>query len=173
MSVAAAVAVPFLASTVVLAGAGAAKLYRPEYTARALDAAGLPAHRNLVRLGAFVELALAVAAVAWPGPATGAVVAAAYAGFTLFVVAAIRLGWSLSSCGCFGRPDSRPGWAHAALDAAAAATAALWAAGGGVHVGRLFGGSAPWGGFPLALLTCVVAGLAYLVWNNPLDQAAA
>jgi hypothetical protein len=31
----------------------------------------------------------------------------------------------------------------------------------------------PWGGGPLLLVTAVIAGLAYLVWTNPLTSGAA
>ena len=163
------VTAPFLASAVLLAGAGAAKLWRPDDTARALRVAGLPAHRRLVRAGALVELAVGVAAVAAPGPMTGALVAAAYASFTAFVAVALVRGWPLSSCGCFGRADARPGYPHLVLDAAATATAVWWAVTAPDRIGPVLAHS-PWRGWPLLLVTAVVAGLAYLVWTNPVER---
>lgn len=163
---------PFLAAAVVLAGAGAAKLARPDDTARALQIAGLPHHRRLVRAGAAAEVLLGVAAVAAPGRVTGGLVAAAYAGFSVFVAVALLRRWPLSSCGCFARPDTRPGYAHVALNAGAAAVAAWWAGVAPGRIGPLFV-RGPWHGGPLALVSLVIAGLAYLVWTNPLERGRA
>lgn len=164
-----AVAAPFLAASVLLAGAGAAKLWRPDDTARALLAAGLPGHRRLVRAGAAAEVAVGVAAVAAPGSVTGGLVGAAYGAFACFVAAALVKGWPLSSCGCFGRPDARPGYPHLLLDAGAAVVAVWWAVAAPGRIGPLFVHS-PWHGVPLGLVSLVVAGLAYLVWTNPLAR---
>jgi hypothetical protein len=167
-----AVTAPFLAATLMLGAAGAAKLVRPDDTARALRTAGLSLGRTAVRVGALGELAVAIAAVAAPGPLTGTLVALSYAAFGGFVILALRKDWPLSSCGCFGRPDTRPTAAHAVLNLAAAAVAAWWAA---VVDGPLHDliRHEPWGGGPLLLVTAVIAGLAYLVWTNPLTSGAA
>lgn len=167
-----AVTAPFLAAAAVLAGAGVAKLRRPDDTARALVIAGLPGHRRLVRVGALAEMAVGIAAVAAPGPLTGSLVAAAYAGFSLFVATALVRGWPLSSCGCFGRPDARPGYPHLVLDAGATVAAVWWAAVAPGRIGPLFV-HAPWHGGPLALVSVVIAGLAFLVWTNPLERSRA
>ncbi len=167
-----AVTAPFLAATVVLTAAGVAKLVRPDDTARALQAAGLPLGRRAVRAGAIGEVAVAVAAVAVPGPWTGGLVAASYAGFAVFVMLALAKGWPLASCGCFGRPDTRPTKVHALMNLAAAAVAAWWAT---VAEGpaRDLLHHEPWGGGPLLLVTAVIAGLAYLIWTSPLTSGAA
>jgi hypothetical protein len=154
-----------------LGAAGAAKVARPADTARALTGAGLPITRALVRAGAVMEIVLAGAAVVWAGPLTGALVGAAYALFAVFIVVALHQRWALSSCGCFGRPDTRPTVAHAALNAGAAAAAVWWAlawpGGSGLsRLGHLFSHQ-PWHGGPLALVTVVVAGMAYLLWTDP------
>lgn len=167
-----AVTAPFLAASVVLAGAGVAKLARPDDTARALQIAGLPHHRRLVRVGALAEVAVGVAAVAVPGAVTGGLVAAAYASFSVFVGLALLRGWPLSSCGCFGRPDARPGYPHLVLDVTAAIAAAWWAVVAPGGIGPVFT-RGPWHGGPLAVVTLVVAGLAYLVWTNPLERGRA
>lgn len=164
-----AAAAPFLAASVILVGAGAAKLRRPDDTARALRIAGLPHHRRLVRAGAAAEIAVGLVAVVLPGPTTGGLVAAAYAAFAVFVGVALAKGWPLSSCGCFGRPDARPGYPHLALDVGAAAAASWWAGSSPSRIGSLFVHS-PWHGGPLALVSAVVAGLAYLVWTNPVGR---
>ena len=107
----------------------------------------------------------------------------AYAGFAVFILVALRRGWALSSCGCFGRPDTPPTPAHAVLNAGAAASAVWWAGGVGVagpRPGRagwaararsLGHSDEPWHGGPLALLVVVLCGLAYLIWTDPLPAA--
>ena len=164
------VAAPFLASSAVLAAAGVAKIYRPDYTARALAVAGLPSHRRVVRIGAGAELAVAVLAVVRPGPISGALVAVAYAGFAGFVGVALWRGWPLSSCGCFGRPDSRPGYLHLVLNLGASVSAVWWAATAPSRIGLLFSAHQPWHGGPLVLVSVVIAGLAYALWSNPAEM---
>lgn len=166
---------PYLAATVLLGAAGVAKAIRPADTATALRASGLPIGPNAVRIGSLAEVAIATAALAAPGPMTAALVAAAYAGFAAFIVVALGRGWALSSCGCFGRPDTPPTPAHAVLNAGAAASATWWAwswsGGVGVsHLAHLFFRQT-WHGGPLALTTLLVAGLAYLVWTDPIPAA--
>jgi hypothetical protein len=169
------VTAPYLAASLLLAGAGIAKTIRPGDTARALRVAGIPADPPLVRLGALAEVGVAVSALVFPGPLTGALMALAYAVFAVFIMLALRRGWALASCGCFGRPDTPPTAAHAVLNAGAAAAAICWAvawpSGAGLHqLGRLFFHQ-PWHGGPLAIVTFVVAGMAYLVWTDPLPAA--
>ncbi|MGH9055088.1 MAG: MauE/DoxX family redox-associated membrane protein [Acidimicrobiales bacterium] len=158
---------PFLAAAVLLGVAGCAKVARPDSTARALQAAGVKASRFLVRTGAAAEVALCIAAFAAPGPVTGGLVAASYAGFAVFVAAALRRGWALSSCGCFGRPDTPPTYAHAGVDVAACAAAVWWACTAPASIGGAFAHQ-PWHGGPLVFVTAVLAGLALVVWTNPL-----
>ncbi|MBV9661691.1 MAG: hypothetical protein JO337_11095 [Acidimicrobiales bacterium] len=166
------VAAPFLAATVVLGAAGLAKLWRPADTARALHAAGWRIGWGTVRLGALAEVVVCAAALTAPGAVTGALVSVSYAGFAMFVITAVWRGWPLSSCGCFGRPDSEPGHHHAALDLGACAAAGWWAASAPRDLGSLFVHQ-PWHGLPLALMSLVIAGLACLVWTNPLAREVA
>ena len=165
------IAAPYLAEVALLALAGAAKMVRPETTVRALQQAGLPATRRAVRIGAAAETGVAVAALAVPGALTGALVAASYAAFTIFVAVALRMQWPLSSCGCFGKPDAVPTKTHAALNAGAVVSAVWWAASGPSSLAKVFS-SQPWGGIPLGLLAAVVALLAYVVWTNPVPASA-
>lgn len=160
-----AVAAPYIASTVLLGVAGAAKILRPESTARALQQAGLPGSRISVRSGAVLELCVAGAALVVPGPITGALVAASYGAFAAFVTLAVRFRWPISSCGCFGTPDTVPTAAHAVLNFAAMLSGVWWAADSPSSLAGVFDG--PWGGGPLALVSAVVALLAYVVWTNP------
>lgn len=164
-----AVSAPFLAAVAVLIAAGVAKAVRPDFTARALRDAGLPATRSIVRAGAGAEVAVGAAALAWPGWATGLLVSASYLAFAVFVATALRKGWALSSCGCFGRPDSRPNASHVVLDVAAAGVSIWWSAHAPVALGSGLS-SQPWQGAPLVLAAAVVAFLAYLVWTNPLVE---
>jgi hypothetical protein len=166
-----AVTAPFFAAAALLAAAGGAKVLRPGDTATALGRAGFPLGRRAVRIGAAAEAALGLAAFAVPGPVTGSLVCASYVAFTVFVVAARSRGWALSSCGCFGRADSKPTYLHAALDAAAAVAAAWWALEPPRRLAPLLHHQ-PWNGAPLALVSLVIAALAYLIWTNPVQRVA-
>lgn len=161
---------PYLAAVALLGAAGVAKLVRPADTARALRLARLPASNATVRFGAAGEMAVCAAAVFEPGAVTAALVAASYLAFAVFVTYALRAGLPLATCGCFGRPDSRPSWAHVVLNAGASAAAAVWVANAPVRLGPMLTHE-PWGGAPLLLVAAVIAGLAYLVWSNPLSRA--
>ncbi|HEX6392522.1 MAG TPA: MauE/DoxX family redox-associated membrane protein [Acidimicrobiales bacterium] len=165
-----AITAPYLAEVVLLGTAGLAKIARPDTTVRALHVARIPASRNAVRAGAACELAVALAALALPGAMTGAIVALSYAAFTVFVAGALRRRWPLSSCGCFGKPDSPPTITHAALNAGAVLCGVWWSASGPRSLASVFSGQ-PWQGVPLALVTVVVILLAYVVWTNPLPTA--
>jgi Methylamine utilisation protein MauE len=167
-----AVTAPFLAATFMLGASGVVKMARPDDTARALRTAGLPFGRVAVRVGAVGEVAVAVAAVAAPGALTGGLVAVSYAAFATFVILALRKDWPLASCGCFGRPDTRPTAAHAGLNLGAGVVAVWWAVVAEGSVGDLLRAE-PWGGWPLLLVAAVISGLAYLVWTNPLTSGAA
>jgi hypothetical protein len=169
------VTAPYLAAIALLGAAGVAKAIRPGETANALSGAGYPVGPAWVRVGAVAEAFLAVVALLVPGALTGGLVAATYALFAAFIVVALGRGWALSSCGCFGRPDSPPTIAHAVLDVGAAASAVWWAAAwpagyGFSHLARLFFHQ-PWHGGPLVVVSAVVAGLAYLVWTDPMPAA--
>jgi hypothetical protein len=125
---------PFIVAAALLGAGGASKVVRPTTTARALKEMGLPSSPTLVRVGAFAELAVAAGALAGAGRLFAALVAASYLAFAAFVVAALRRGVPLSSCGCFGVTDTPPTPLHVAINVAAAAVAAaiaLGVAGGG------------------------------------------
>lgn len=115
---------PALTAALLLAFAGAAKAIDPVMTVGALRALGLPSSRTWVRLGAAAELlvGLLAAAVGWAW--VWWLVAASYLAFAAFVVAALRAGTMVGSCGCFGREDTPPHPIHVVVDVALAATAA-------------------------------------------------
>lgn len=127
---------PFIVAAALLGAGGASKVVRPATTVGALRQMGLPASPTLVRVGAFAELAVAAGALAGAGRIFAALLAASYVAFTAFVVAALRRGVPLSSCGCFGVADTPPTPLHVAINVAAAAVAGVvalgWADAGGL-----------------------------------------
>ena len=120
-----ALAVPYAAAAVLLAVAGVPKVRDPGDLVRAVRSVGMPFGRNAVRAFAAAEVVVAVAALAVPNRLTAALLALMYAGFTAFVVTALRRGGVLSSCGCFGKADTPPTRAHALVTGVASGTALL------------------------------------------------
>lgn len=114
---------PFLVAVVILGAAGALKVARPDSTARALGELGLPASPSLVRAGALAELIVAAGALVGGGRPFAVLVAVSYLGFAAFVLAALRRGTPLSTCGCFGVEDTPPTGVHLGLNLAAAVAA--------------------------------------------------
>jgi hypothetical protein len=107
---------PALVAAALLALAGAQKVVDPTMTAGALRSLGLPGGKALVRLGAAAELALGVAAAVVGGAWLWWLVAASYVAFGGFVLAALRSGTMIGSCGCFGREETPPHPSHVALN---------------------------------------------------------
>ena len=165
-------AVPALA--LVSAAAGAAKVASPADTARALRTAGLPVGAPLVRAGAAGETALGAAVLAGAGRPAVALLAASYLAFGAFVATALVRRWPLSSCGCFGEPDTPPTVLHAAvclLSAGALAGAAASApAAGVVHVLSVEGA---FRGTVFMASSLVAAYVVYLVMASAPRLAAA
>lgn len=108
------------ASAALLVVAGLVKLRRPQPTAEALAAAGLPGRRAVARSLGAVELGAGLAAFVWPAQAAPAV-AVLYAGFAAFVAYVLVRGLPLRSCGCLGETDTQPSTVHVAVTAVAAA----------------------------------------------------
>jgi hypothetical protein len=107
---------PALVAASLLVVAGAAKVVDPAMTVGALRALGLPSAPVLVRAGAAAELVLGTWAITVGGAAAWGLVAASYLAFAAFVVAALRAGTMVGSCGCFGREDTPPHPVHVVLD---------------------------------------------------------
>lgn len=119
---------PALVSAALLALAGAQKLLDPTMTVGALLALHLPSSPTLVRAGSAVELAIGAGAVAIGGSVLWALVALSYVVFSVVVVAALRSGTMLGTCGCFGRDETPPHATHVGFNlglAVASAVAAL------------------------------------------------
>jgi hypothetical protein len=120
-----ALVVPYAAAAVLLGVAGVPKVRDPGDLVRAVRSVGMPFGRRSVRAFAVAEVVVAVAALVVPNRLTAALLAMMYAGFTAFVVAALRRGGVLSSCGCFGKADTPPTRAHALVTGAASVTGLL------------------------------------------------
>ena len=99
---------PALVAAGLLVLAGAQKVLDPAMTVGALRALGLPSAPALVRVGAATEMVLGASALSTGDPALWVLVAVSYLAFALVVVAAIRKGTMIGSCGCFGREDTPP-----------------------------------------------------------------
>jgi len=156
---------PFLVTAALLAAGGASKVVRPATTARALDEMGLKVSPVAVRIGAAAELGVAAGALAGGGRVFAALVAASYVGFAAFVLAALRRGTPLSSCGCFGVTDTPPTGIHVIVNVAAAAIAGSvavgWASAGGLADITTMEGSLL-SRVTFVVLTAVSAWFAYL-----------
>lgn len=112
---------PVLVAAVLLVIAGASKAVDPTMTVGALRALRLPSAPPVVRAGALAEAAIGVLAVVVGGALWWSLVAVSYLAFAAFVVAALRAGTMVGSCGCFGREETPPHPVHVALDLALAA----------------------------------------------------
>ena len=152
---------PLLAGAGLLVAAGVAKAWRPEGTARALEDAGLPIRTGWVRAAALAEALIGVAAAAIGGWLPASAVAASYGAFAAFVAVARRRGWVLSSCGCFGEPDSPPTILHVVVDLGLAG-AALAAALAGGPAPLVLAARRPGWGIAMVALAAVVGGMCYL-----------
>jgi hypothetical protein len=157
---------PYLTVCGLLVVAGAAKAWAPDTTARALHAAGLPSRRSFVRVGGGLEAVLGAAALATGLPELAALVCVSYAAFGAFIVLAFLRGTPISSCGCFGTPDTPPRRLHVALDGAAAVVAAVVATRPATSLWTVLGGQ-PLAGVPLVLLAGAAGYLAYLTFVFP------
>jgi hypothetical protein len=149
----------FVAATLLILAA-APKLRYPDDTVRALRSTGLPGSDLIVRLLAVAELAIGAYALLVGDRWSAGLVAASYVGFTAFVVLARTRDGVVSSCGCFGTPDTPPTRSHivvTGLLALGAAGAALAPAGPAWHLA-----DNPGQGLALLLLTGVCVGFAYL-----------
>jgi hypothetical protein len=152
--------------------AGLAKAVRPGDTARALVqlvpgavpwGPSFNFMRRAVRVGAVVEAAVGVCALLLPRPMTAALVAVSYTLFVCIVAYARRHGGPLSTCGCFGRPDTPATGLHVVLNvvlAASAVAVALHPPGSTALTSLLT--TQPWAGVPLVLASGVGVWLAYL-----------
>lgn len=155
--------------------AGLAKTIHPDDTARALvlllpgrssRVPSLNVTRQAVRIGAITEAALGTCALLFPRPLTATLVSVSYALFVGVVVFARRHGGSLSTCGCFGRPDTPATTLHVLLNVVFVAAAVAMALRPS-HFTALASllEHQPWDGVPLLLASGVGVWLAYLAMS--------
>jgi hypothetical protein len=164
-----------LAACTVLVVAGVAKLLRPEELAVALGRAvrtPRSAAAIAVRIVAATEVALGTAGIARPGGVAAALVALSYLGFTGYVLALRHSGGALSSCGCFGEPDTPATRAHAAVTATFALAAGVVARRGRGGLSTVLDAQ-PGSGVPLLLASAVVGLLAVVVLTRHAEVQAA
>jgi len=102
-------------AAVLLLVAGGAKIARPEPASNALGVVGLSAPPILVRIGAGIEMLIALAALVLPGPIPSILVGASYLAFAGFVLL-LRRHPEAESCGCFGVEDEPPSWRHVVVN---------------------------------------------------------
>jgi hypothetical protein len=155
---------PFLVAACLLAVAGFAKAVQPVSTAGALAAMRLPHRRWMVRAGGFVEAALACTAIITGNAVLVLLVAVSYLAFAGFVVAALRAGAPLASCGCFGKIDTPPHALHVVLDLLAACAAVGVAIDGGASISHVISDQ-PWNGLPFAILVAIGVAAATLAMS--------
>jgi hypothetical protein len=113
------------AAALLLVVAGAGKVVDPSRTVGALRALGRSAHPLLVRLGAVGETLLGVATLVYGGRVLPLLVAVSYLGFALFVMAALRSGTPLATCGCLAQADTPPAPGHVVVNGLFAAGAVI------------------------------------------------
>lgn len=94
-----------------LAASGIAKVVDPDPTVGAMRAARLPSNRLTARSLGVAEILAASVGLAWGGVwLVGAL--GLYVGFAVFTLVAVLRKIPVQSCGCFGREDTPPTWAH-------------------------------------------------------------
>jgi hypothetical protein len=159
---------PYLIACALLVVAGASKVVRPADTVRALSQ--IFPHPRVLRVAvpvvAAAECALGAVAFIRPGLAVAVAVAASFAAFTIVVLAVRRRGGPLSTCGCFGTPDTPATWLHAVINALLALACAGWAVKppGGSIASILR--AQPWDGVPLVMVVALGTWLVVLVFTR-------
>lgn len=159
----------YLVAAALLVGAGVAKALRPDDTARAFGSTFRIRPERLrawVRVGAAVEVAVGIVALAWPGPVPAALVAASYFVFAATLAVVRSTGGAIGSCGCFGSPDTPATITHVVANACLGAAAVAVAA---AHFRDSVLGvlaDQPWRGVPLLMASLLAAWLTLLVMDQ-------
>jgi hypothetical protein len=96
--------------------AGVAKILNPRPTAAAIAAVGRTVPVDAIRTLGVCEATLGIAAFLSGNDIVAFLTGFAYVGFSAFVVAALRPGRDVPSCGCFGTIGGRPRWAHVGVN---------------------------------------------------------
>lgn len=110
---------PLAIGALLLLGAGLAKARNPSGVDRALRNVGLALPVSVLRAGAVAEVVLGAWALLVGGALSAALVAASYAGFSVFLLIA-RRSPEAADCGCFGRSGGGPTVRHLTVDVALA-----------------------------------------------------
>ncbi len=97
---------PLMAAALLLAAAGALKMFEPAPTRVALRTAGLPGTALVVRGIAAGEIAVATYTIGWGGQLAAALTALIYLGFAAFSWRVMTTSRGRASCGCFGASDA-------------------------------------------------------------------
>lgn len=147
---------PALVAAAMLVVAGAQKVLDPTMTVGALRALRLPSAPVLVRGAAAAELALGVLAVSAGGQLVWALVGLSYLAFSAVVIASMRTGSPVGTCGCFGREETPPHPIHLALNLVFALVATIAAVRGWGGVTQLPESVAARVGFSVMLVPCAV-----------------
>jgi uncharacterized membrane protein YphA (DoxX/SURF4 family) len=105
---------------VLLAASGVSKVFDPDPTRGAMQAARLPSSRLISRSLGIAEIVAGVAGLVLGGPWL-AFAALLYLGFFVFTMAAVRKRLPIQSCGCFGREDTPPTVLHVVFNALSSA----------------------------------------------------
>lgn len=100
---------------------GAAKLRRPDETARSLREIGIPFARPLTLVLAGAEILVGATALATGHQVALLAQALMYSVFLAWVLIALRLDVPMATCGCLGRDDTPPYWGHVLLNSFAVA----------------------------------------------------
>jgi len=137
---------------------GVAKIVSPHDVEKALAGLGLP---RIPYGGAIVGVVeVTVGSAAFFSPMARLIQGVLYLVFAVWVFVALRLDVPLASCGCLGRDDTPPSWAHFALNLIGASVTVTAAVGGP--------GNWTWGLETIAAALVVAVGvfLAYVVLTD-------
>ena len=110
---------PLFIAAALLMIAGLPKITEPGDTVRATRGVGLPTGDTMVRLLAISELLVGLAVLTVGGAIPALLLTVLYAGFAGFIVLAMTRDGAIASCGCFGKADTPPTYAHLFLNTAA------------------------------------------------------
>lgn len=151
----------YLAVTALLALGGVLKVLRPNETATALAALGLPSQSFVIRGLGLVEIVIGIVAFGTGHPIASLLTAGAYMSFAGFVLIARRAKTPVQSCGCFGKAETPPSIIHITVNLMAAGVAVLIAIWPIPALTELLSDQ-PGAGVPLLLLTAVIIYLLYV-----------
>jgi hypothetical protein len=153
----------YAAAAGLLAVGGVLKALKPNDTANALRSLRLPGVPKLVRIGGGIEAVVGTSALVVGGVIPAVIITASYLAFTAFVVAAMRSGTPVSSCGCFGEVDTPPTTGHIVINLGAATVAALSALTGRAPSLSTVISEQGWASVPLLAFVAIAGYLAFVM----------